>query len=58
VSDESTAHLTSDFYRHLRAGDEPAAALCGAMLDLRPRYDHPYFWAAFAVIGGGLGYEA
>jgi CHAT domain-containing protein len=48
----------ADFYRHLRAGQEPAAALRAAMLGLRPRYDHPYYWAAFAVIGGGPGHGA
>lgn len=55
VSDESTAHLMADFYRQLQVGAEPAAALRAAMLGLRSRYDHPYYWAAFAVIGGGLG---
>jgi CHAT domain-containing protein len=58
VSDESTAHLMADFYRHLRAGAEPAAALRSSMLALRPQYDHPYYWAAFAVIGGGPGLGA
>ena len=55
VSDESTAHLMADFYRQLQAGEEPAAALQAAMLGLRPTYDHPYYWAAFAVVGGGPG---
>jgi CHAT domain-containing protein len=55
VSYESTANLMADFYRKLPAGAEPATALQAAMLGLRPRYDHPYYWAAFAVIGGGLG---
>jgi tetratricopeptide (TPR) repeat protein len=58
VSDESTAHLMADFYRHLRAGSEPAAALRSSMLALRPKCDHPYYWAAFAVIGGGPGLGA
>jgi CHAT domain-containing protein len=48
----------ADFYRHLRAGAEPAAALRSSMLALRPEYDHPYYWAAFAVIGGGPGLGA
>jgi CHAT domain-containing protein len=55
VSDESTAHLMADFYRQFQSGAEPAVALRAAMLGLRSRYDHPYYWAAFAVIGGGLG---
>lgn len=58
ASDESSAHLMADFYHHLRVGQEPAAALRAAMLGLRPRYDHPYYWAAFAVIGGGPGHGA
>jgi len=28
------------------------------LLGLRPQYDHPYYWAAFAVVGGGLGHGA
>ena len=55
VSDECTAHLMDRFYAHLRGGAEPAAALQAAMLTLRSEYDHPYFWAAFVAIGGGLG---
>lgn len=58
ASDESSAHLMAEFYRHLQAGAEPAAALRTAMLGLRPQYDHPYYWAAFAVIGGGAGHGA
>ena len=55
VSDESTAHLMERFYACLRDGAEPAEALRTAMLALRGEYDHPYYWAAFAAVGGGLG---
>jgi hypothetical protein len=55
VSDESTAHLMERFYAYLRGWAEPAEALRLAMLELRSGYDHPYYWAAFAVVGGGLG---
>ena len=55
VSDESTARLMERFYAHLRDGAEPADALRAAMLALRAKYDHPYYWAAFAAVGGGLG---
>ena len=54
VSDESTARLMERFYASLRTGEPPAAALRAAMLAIRDRYDHPYFWAPFMVIGDGL----
>ena len=55
VSDESTARLMECFYAHLRGGAEPADALRAAMLALRAEYDHPYYWAAFAAMGGSVG---
>ena len=54
VSDESTARLMERFYASLRTGEPPAVALRAAMLAIRDRYDHPYFWAPFMVVGDGL----
>jgi CHAT domain-containing protein len=54
VSDESTARLMERFYASLRGGAAPSEALQAAMLGIRERYDHPYFWAPFMVIGDGL----
>jgi CHAT domain-containing protein len=55
VDDAATAALMSGFYRQLLggAGLRPAAALRAAQLELarEPRFAHPYFWAAFQLVG-------
>ncbi|MGH9440941.1 MAG: CHAT domain-containing protein [Thermoanaerobaculia bacterium] len=51
----ATSRLMVDLHRRLLAGDGKAEALRGAELSLRrdPRYAHPYYWAAFEVVGDG-----
>ena len=51
VNDEATAQLMKHYYRHLRAGQPANVALRQAQQMLRQQYDHPYFWAAFVLIG-------
>ncbi|HEX5108281.1 MAG TPA: CHAT domain-containing protein [Vicinamibacterales bacterium] len=55
VDDQSTALMMEAFYRALRGGANPAAALRAAQDDLRQRksrgYDHPYYWAPFVMVG-------
>jgi CHAT domain-containing protein len=51
VHDQSTSEFMTRFYRHLQAGAGKAAALRGAMIELRETYPHPYHWAPFALIG-------
>jgi CHAT domain-containing protein len=53
VDDESTSDLMVSFYRHLRQVGDQSAALQLAKLELidRSRYFHPYFWAAFVLVG-------
>ncbi len=51
VSDDATAILMEGFYRRLRGGTGPAAALRASALELRQRYPHPFFWAPFIVTG-------
>ncbi len=54
VSDEATARLMTAFYRGLKSeGLSPDEALQRARLSLRslPRYEHPYFWAPFVILG-------
>jgi len=53
VHDSTTADLMSSFYRSLRAGELPAAALRAAMLEVRASHPHPYHWAPFVLIGPG-----
>ncbi|GAX38945.1 CHAT domain-containing protein [Nodularia sp. NIES-3585] len=53
VNSESTALLMSKFYQGLRNGLPKAEALRQAQLDLRShaQYSHPYYWAAFVLVG-------
>jgi CHAT domain-containing protein len=51
VHDQSAADFMAGFYRRFQSGEEKAAALRGAMIELRERYPHPYHWAPFTLIG-------
>jgi CHAT domain-containing protein len=56
VDSAATAKLMIGFHEHrLRDRVSDAEALRRAALDLMkdPRYRHPYYWAAFQVIGAG-----
>jgi CHAT domain-containing protein len=49
--DAATAQLMGRFYRELAHGESAAAALRCAQRSLRAEFPHPYYWAAFALIG-------
>jgi len=53
VADTSTSELMVRFYRHLRASGDKAEALRLSKLELiqEGRYDRPYYWAPFILIG-------
>lgn len=53
VADESTADLMVRFYRHLIETGDKAQALRLSKLELiqEGRYDRPYYWAPFILIG-------
>lgn len=54
VSDRATSDLMGRLYREMLQGDRtPAASLRAAQLALRadPRWQHPYYWAAFVLQG-------
>ena len=51
VDDAATAFLMERFYTHLRAGMGKAKALRQAQIEVRAEYPHPYYWAAFALMG-------
>jgi CHAT domain-containing protein len=53
VHDSSTKDFMIAFYRRMQKGLPKAAALKEAMLELRERYPHPYYWAPFLLIGKG-----
>jgi CHAT domain-containing protein len=53
ISDEVTVRLMIRFYKELLGGENVAAALRKAQLDIlqEPRLNHPYFWGAFKISG-------
>ena len=51
VDDASTAQLMAAFYRRLMAGQDRAAALREAQLEVREQYPHPFHWAGFVLVG-------
>ena len=51
VHDETTATLMQTFYAHLTNHVARAAALRQAQLALKASHPHPYFWAAFVLVG-------
>jgi CHAT domain-containing protein len=51
VHDRSTAEFMCAFYTHWSANSSKAAALRAAMMEVRDRYPHPYYWAPFTLIG-------
>ncbi|HEY3231159.1 MAG TPA: CHAT domain-containing protein, partial [Roseiflexaceae bacterium] len=51
VDDQTTADLMASFYRRLREGDGPAAALRHAQRELLEQHPHPFFWSPFVLLG-------
>ena len=57
VNDSSTSALMKDFYENLNRGMSKSAALRQAKLtllhDKKAAWHHPYYWAAFVLVGEG-----
>jgi CHAT domain-containing protein len=53
VHDESTKDFMIEFYSRLQKGLSKAEAMQSAMIEMRKKYPHPYFWAPFLLIGKG-----
>lgn len=53
VASNRTTDVMTAFHRAMRGGKSPAAALQGAQAAAArvPRFEHPYYWAAFVVVG-------
>jgi hypothetical protein len=51
VHDQSTAEFMRDFYQSYRTSANKANALRSAVLKLKEKHRHPYYWAAFALVG-------
>ncbi|WP_300637329.1 CHAT domain-containing protein [Mastigocoleus sp. MO_188.B34] len=63
IADASTSILVSEFYNNLKSGKSKAEALQAAQIKLikakedpeaNRRYDNPYYWASFILIGNWL----
>jgi CHAT domain-containing protein len=53
VADQSTADLMILFYQNLIEGKIMVEALTDAQRQLKKKYDHPFFWAPFVLVGEG-----
>jgi CHAT domain-containing protein/tetratricopeptide (TPR) repeat protein len=51
VSDDATQKLMTYFYGHLVENKPIRESFRLAQLELREEYNHPYFWAAFVIVG-------
>lgn len=51
VNDSSTADFMKAFYTRLFHRPDRALALREAMVEVRQRYPHPYYWAPFILVG-------
>ena len=53
VEDESTSLLFAKFYEYLKSGSSKAESLRLAKVYLKneTRFDHPFYWAPFVLIG-------
>lgn len=51
VHDQSTSQFMSAFYRRFVEGQDKASALQAAMMEMRQRNPHPYYWAPFTLTG-------
>jgi CHAT domain-containing protein len=51
VEDRASYELMRVFYRNLRAGQSKGDALRQAQLVTLQEYPHPYYWAAYQLVG-------
>jgi CHAT domain-containing protein len=51
VHDESTKDFMLAFYRRLQTGLTKSEAIQRAMIQLREKNPHPYYWAPFSLVG-------
>ena len=51
VSDEATEELMIGFYTNFLISKDKVAAFRKAQLDLKKKYDAPFYWGAFVLIG-------
>lgn len=52
VDDQATSTLMIEFYRRWLTGEGLLDALTGAAERVRSTHPHPYYWAAWTLLGG------
>ena len=51
IHDRTTSDFMKQFYSHYRSHGSNVAALQSAMSAIRSQSPHPYYWAAFKLVG-------
>lgn len=51
VNDQTTQELMTEFYKLLLSGKKIHEAFRDAQLSIKAKYQHPYFWGGFVLIG-------
>ena len=51
VNDEATQELMIGFYTHLLSAKDKSVAFHQAQLELKKKYESPFYWGAFVLIG-------
>jgi CHAT domain-containing protein len=51
VNDQSTAEFMKLFYEHLKTSPNKAQAVQHATAEIRKKYEHPFYWAPFVLVG-------
>ena len=58
VKERPTGELIVAFFRYLKTGYGKAEALRAAQKEVRNKYPHPYYWAAFVLTGDPVSSDA
>ena len=48
---EVRSELLQALYRALDSASSPGQALSQAMLEVKERHEHPFYWASFVLVG-------
>ena len=52
MSEVASVNLVKSFFRNMKEGKSKSEALASARAEIRKKgFDHPFFWAAFILVG-------